>query len=189
MTWSAFRSAFSCRVLGGLSAPLMNGPGVEPARPEFPSPERRAFEGFAPLQSNTTYCPNQFFDVVLPHFPRGVVRLVGYVIYRTFAWSDREGRPMSEQHRVSYRELIEKAGISRGALKDAIKQAIQGNLLQCVHQGRPSQAGAEAESSVFELKWCDGEYCTDPTVFRGFFEGAGNRTYIPNQFFTRLLPS
>jgi hypothetical protein len=116
-----------------------------------------------------------------------VVRLVGYIVYRTFAWSDRDGRPMSEQDKVSYRELIEKAGISRGALKEAIEQAIRGNLLQCVRQGRPSQAGIDAESSVFELKWHDGEYCTDPASFQGFFEGAGNRTYIPNQFFTRVL--
>jgi hypothetical protein len=165
-------------------------PESQGARPELPSaPKQRQFEGFAPLQSNTTYCPNQFFDVVLPHFPRGVVRLVGYVIYRTFAWSDRDGRPMSEQHKVSYRELIEKAGISRGALKEAIEQAIRGNLLQCVQQGRPSQAGIEAESSVFELKWHDGEYSTDPASLQGFFEGTGNRTYIPNQFFTRLLPN
>jgi len=123
-------------------------------RPELLlTPKQMEFEGFAPLQSNTTYCPNQFFDVVLPHFSRGVVRLVGYVIYRTFAWSDRDGRPMSEQHKVSYRELIEKAGISRGALKEAIGEAIRGNLLLCIQQGRPSQAGADAESSVFELKW------------------------------------
>jgi len=58
---------------------------AEGAVPQLPPPERREFEGFAPLQSNTTYCPNQFYDVVLPNFPRGVVRLVGYVIYRTFA--------------------------------------------------------------------------------------------------------
>src|SRR3954468_7176828 len=105
---------------------------AQAAHPELtPSPDAPKFEGFAPLQSNTTYCPNQFFDVVLPHFSRGVVRLVGYVIYRTFAWSDRDGRPMSEQHKVSYREMVEKAGISRGALKEAIDHAIRGNLLQC----------------------------------------------------------
>jgi hypothetical protein len=168
----------------------MISPEAQGARLELPlAPKHPEFEGFAPLQSNTTYCPNQFFDVVLPHFPRGVLRLVGYVIYRTFAWSDRDGRPMSEQHKVSYRELIEKAGISRGALKEAIDQAMRGNLLQCVQQGRPSQAGAEAESSVFELKWHDGQYSTHPALFQGFFEGAGNRTYIPNQFFTRLLPN
>jgi hypothetical protein len=135
----------------------------------LPAPKHLEFEGFAPLQSNTTYCPNQFFDVVLPYFPRGVVRLVGYAIYRTFAWSGRDGRPMSEQHKVSYRELIEKAGISRGALKEAIEQAIRGNLLQCVKQGRASRAGIEAESSVFELKWHAGEYSSDPALFQGFF--------------------
>ena len=151
--------------------------------------ELRLFEGFAPLQSNTTYCPNQFFDVALPHFSRGVVRLVGYLIYRTFAWSDRDGRPISEQHRVSYRELIEEAGISRGALSEAIDEALRANFIVRLHEGRASQAGTEAESSVFELKWHAGEYSTDPALFQGFFEGAGNRTYIPNQFFTRLLPN
>ena len=95
------------------------------ADPELPpAPKHPQFEGFAPLQSNTTYCPNQFFDVVLPHFARGVVRLVGYVIYRTFAWSDRDGRPIGEQHKVSYRELIEEAGISRGALSEVIDEAL-----------------------------------------------------------------
>jgi hypothetical protein len=135
-------------------------------------------EGFAPLQSNT-YRPNQFFAVVLPHFPRGVVRLVGCAIYRTFAWSDRDGRPMSAQLKVSYRELIEKAGISRGALKEAIDQAILGNLLQCVQRGHPSQAGAEAESSVFEQSKYDREYSSDPALFQGFFEGSGTAPVSP----------
>lgn len=159
------------------------------AWPRSPTSEPSPFAGFAPLQSNTTYCPNQFFDLVLPHFSRGVVRLVGYIIYRTFAWSDRDGRPMNEQHRISYRELIEQAGISRGALREAIEEAVQANLIQRVRQGRAACAGAPAESSVFELKWHDGEYTTDPARFQGFFEGAGNRTHIPYQFFTRILPN
>jgi hypothetical protein len=146
------------------------------------------FAGFAPLQSNTTYCPNQFFDVVLPHFSRGVVRLVGYLIYRTFAWSDRNGRPMREQHQVSYRELIEQAGISRGALAQAIEDATRAHLIRRIRSGQAARAGAAAESSVFELMWHDGEYTADPAKFLGFFEGTGHRTYIPHQFFTRLLP-
>ena len=158
------------------------------ASPPSATSEPPPFAGFAALQSNTTYCPNQFFDLVLPHFSRGVVRLVGYVIYRTFAWSDRDGQPLNEQHPISYRELIEQAGISRGALRQAIEDAVQANLIQRVQHGRAACAGAAAESSVFELKWHDGEYTTDPARFRGFFEGVGNRTHIPNQFFTRLLP-
>ncbi|HVO45258.1 MAG TPA: hypothetical protein VMT29_02880 [Steroidobacteraceae bacterium] len=157
-------------------------------KPSAAAAEAAAFAGFAALQSNTTYCPNQFFDVVLPNFSRGVVRLVGYVLYRTFAWSDRDGRPMREQHQVSYRELIEQAGISRGALAQAIQEAIEANLLRCVRSGQAAAAGAPAASGVFEPNWNDGEYVTDPGKFQGFFEGAGHRTYIPNQFFTRLLP-
>jgi hypothetical protein len=117
-----------------------------------------------------------------------VVRLVGYLIYRTFAWSDRDGRPMREQHQVSYRELIEQAGISRGALAQAIEDATRAHLIRRIRSGQAARAGAAAESSVFELMWHDGEYTADPAKFLGFFEGAGHRTYIPNQFFTRLLP-
>src|SRR5258705_13373390 len=73
---------------------------------------------------------------------------------------------MREQHQVSYRELIEQAGISRGALRKAIHQAIRGNLLQCVRAGRASQAGIDAESSIFELKWHAGSYSSDPGMFR-----------------------
>lgn len=158
------------------------------ASPPSATSEPPPFAGFAALQSNTTYCPNQFFDLVLPHFSRGVVRLVGYIIYRTFAWSDRDGRPINEQHPISYRELIEHAGISRGALRQAIDEAERANLIYRVRQGQAACAGAAAESSVFELKWHDGEYTADPARFQGFFEGVGNRTHIPNQFFTRLLP-
>src|SRR6267142_6675818 len=95
----------------------MTYPEAQGARPELPpAPKHSEFEGFAPLQSNTTYSPNQFFDVVLPHFPRGVVRLVGYIIYRTFAWSDRDGRPMSEQHK-SVVSGTDREGISTPVLR------------------------------------------------------------------------
>ena len=125
---------------------------------------------------------------MLPHFPRGVVRLVGYLIYRTFGWSDRDGRPMREQHQVSNREPIGRAGISRGAPRQAIHEAIRANLAQCVRLGQTARLGWRADSSAFELKRHDGQYTTDPVKFEGFFEGAGHRTYISHQFLTRLLP-
>jgi hypothetical protein len=149
-----------------------------------------AFLGFDSPQSNTTYCPNQFFDVVLPHYSRGVVRISGYLLYKTLAWNDGDGRPFQETHAVSYRELIEKAGVSRGALKEALKEAERGNFIRRVKQGHAWGAKQDAESSEFELKWsADPEYVKDPKRFQGFHEGPGNRTYIPNQFFTWLLPN
>lgn len=167
-----------------------------PPKPKITNPEwlprpkeSEEFFGFAQPESNTTYTPNQFFDVCLPHYSRGVVRLVGYIIYQTFAWSDRNGRPISEKHQVTYQQLIGKAGISRGALAEAISEAVNGNFIT-IKRGRPDKAGKQGESTLFELKWsADPEYVKNPRQFKGFFEGIGNRTYIPNQFFTRILPN
>ena len=74
----------------------------------------KAFAGFATPTSNTTFTPNQFFDVCLRYHSRGVVRLVAYLIRQTLGWCDANGQPLHERVQVSYRELIEKAGISRG---------------------------------------------------------------------------
>ena len=73
------------------------------------------FEGFEPLTANFIYCPNQFFDVCLPHYSRGVVRLVGYILYRTLRWRDQDGNPCEENIPVPYADLVSEAGISRRA--------------------------------------------------------------------------
>ncbi|MFX9031543.1 hypothetical protein ABTN13_20795, partial [Acinetobacter baumannii] len=71
----------------------------------------QAFQGYAPPTSSTTYTPNQFFDVVLPRASRGCLRLVAYLIRKTLGWSDEHGNPQNPEATVTYRELIEKAGI------------------------------------------------------------------------------
>jgi hypothetical protein len=148
------------------------------------------FAGFAPPTSNTTYTPNQFFDVCLPHASRGTVRLVGYLIRKTLGWCDAQGHPQNERHAVSYAEFIEDAGISRAMIRGAIDEAVKGHFILCVESPRAKKAGQPATSGRYELKWDErGEYMKDPKQFRGFFAGEGNRTYIPNQFFDDLLPS
>src|SRR5579872_2736600 len=92
------------------------------------------FLGFQPPTSNTTYTPNQFFDVCLRHGSRGVVRLVAYLIRKTLGWCDANGNPQEEQIRASYRELIEKAGISRGMLRRALNEAVSASLIECVKE-------------------------------------------------------
>lgn len=84
----------------------------------------QAFQGFKLPTSSTTYTPNQFFDVVLPHASRGCLRLVAYIIRKTLGWSDEHGNPQNPNAHVTYRELIENAGISRGAIKEAIAEAM-----------------------------------------------------------------
>ncbi|MDI1314746.1 MAG: hypothetical protein PSV43_21460, partial [Prosthecobacter sp.] len=88
-----------------------------------PSPAVSTFQGFRPPSSNTTYTPNQFFDVVIPHFSRGVVRIVGYLIRKTLGWCDANGNPQEEEIEASYGELEHKAGISRDMIRNALDDA------------------------------------------------------------------
>lgn len=143
-----------------------------------------AFCGYAPPTSSTIYTPNQFFDVVLPNASRGCLRLVAYVIRKTLGWSDEHGNPQNPEAHVSYRELIECAGISRGALKPAIDEALSKRYIDCLRFGQPHRPGEEGFSALYSLRWNSSEdYVADPEKFDGFYSGNGNLTYIPNQFF------
>lgn len=149
-----------------------------------------AFRGYAPPTSSTTYTPNQFFDVVLPHASRGCLRLVAYLIRKTLGWSDEEGNPQNPEAFVSYRELIERAGISRGAIKDAIQEALDKRFIQCLRFGQPHRPNEEGFSALYSLKWDEREvYIADPDEFDGFFAGNGNLTHIPNDFFDYTIPN
>src|SRR5262249_10153363 len=92
----------------------------------------RPFAGFQSPTSNTTYTPNQFFDVVLATASRGAARLVAYLIRQTLGWSDADGRPQEAQVVVSYRELEEKAGIAQSKIRPALDEALQAHFIQCV---------------------------------------------------------
>jgi hypothetical protein len=148
------------------------------------------FPGFAAPTSNTTFTPNQFFDVCLRYNSRGVVRLVAYLIRQTLGWCDANGNPLHERVRVSYRELVDKAGISRGLIRKSLDEAIGSHFIECVQSGKAATAYSKGENAHYQLRWDSrSEYIKDPTDFRGFFEGEGNRTDIPNQFFDCVIPN
>jgi hypothetical protein len=145
--------------------------------------------GFALPTSNTTYTPNQFFDVCLPNGSRGCVRLVALLIRKTLGWCDAHGRPQAEQFALSYADF-EAAGISRSMVKPAVAEALKGRFIRCVLPPRSKGRGDAGLTALFELNWDErGQYQKDPKAFRGFFAGEGNRTYIPNQFFDRVVAS
>lgn len=150
----------------------------------------QAFQGYAPPTSSTTYTPNQFFDVVLPRASRGCLRLVAYLIRKTLGWSDEHGNPQNPEATVTYRELIERAGIGRGRIKEAIEEAIENRYINCLRFGQPHKAGEEGFSALYSLRWDEREnYVTDAGDFDGFFAGNGNLTHIPNDFFDYTIPN
>src|SRR4051812_12690658 len=105
------------------------------------------FSGFALPTSNTTYTPNQFFDVCLRHQSRGVVRLVGYMIRKTLGWCDQHGNPLQETINVPYSELEKKAGLGHSMIRESLDQAEHGGFINCVREGQASSrlnSGASA---------------------------------------------
>jgi len=148
----------------------------------------KSFTGFHPPTSNTTYTPNQFFDVCLPHCSRGTLRLIGFMLRKTLGWCDANGNPQHEQVLISYNELIKNSRIGRTMIRQSIDEAEGGNFIKCLRKGQIATAGNAGVSALYELKWDDGgEYTADPKKFKGFFSGQGNRTYIPNEFFDITL--
>jgi len=85
---------------------------------------------------------------------------------------------------------LEKAGLARGAIRNALDEAVGAHFIRCLREAQPSLRDKTAISGVYELKWDErSEYIKDPSQFRGFFSGEGNRTYIPNEFFDVVIPS
>ena len=152
-------------------------------------PVEQSFRGFEPLTANYVYCPNQFFDVCLPNCSRGAVRIVAYVLRQTLGWLDRKGNPIQQEISVSYRELIEKAGVSRGAIGPSLKEAVDAGFLTCIQKGSPHVRGETARTATYRLRWDQtGEYQRNDKRLTGFFAGEGHRTPVPNAFFDQIVP-
>lgn len=109
------------------------------------------FSGFAAPTSNTTFTPNQFFDVCVPNYSRGVVRLVGFLIRQALGWCDADGNPQHERIRLAeelgFRATLESQIGTGGAdillERDDLRIAVEisvttgvshelGNLLKCL---------------------------------------------------------
>ena len=150
--------------------------------------DQETFQGFTPLTANFLYCPNQFFDVCLSQCNnRGLVRVVAYVLRQQLGWVDKNGDLIHKDVSVSYDDLIQKAGVSNGAIGDAINAAVSLGFLRCLQQPKPHARQQTAQNGIYELCWDrTGQYVTDLKAFQGFYVG-GHFTPIPNQFFDHVL--
>lgn len=152
--------------------------------------EEGKFAGFEVPDASFIWCPNQFFDTCLVNNSRGVVRLVGYVLYETLKWINEDGEPNIQDVSVPFTNLICDAGVSRGAVRLALESAENANFIELVEKGRAKSVGDCGVATRVKLKWsASDEYTRNPSEFDGFFARRGNRTQIPHSFFTWALPS
>ena len=157
---------------------------------DAPSHPQRHFRGFEPLTANYIYCPNQFLDICLPNCSRGAVRIVAHLLRQTLGWLDENGQPINEQVQVTYRDLIEKAGVSRGAIGPAIEEAVRVGFIRVCSAGQSNAAGQSSRSAKYALQWSGGSaFAKSVDEFDGFFVGEGHRTPIPNAFFDEIIPT
>ena len=164
------------------------------------------FPGFADFRSNVTFVPIQFFTVVIPNSSLGTIRIVGYMLRKVLGWVDEHGDPTCERLAFSYEELVNKAGVSRSAVVDAIEEAVEGRFLRRLPPAKGQNGRNQVEGAVYTLCWDSADQIThDPAKFAGFYypeamvveERNGNqvvrrpkaaRKNIPNAYFDYLLP-
>lgn len=148
------------------------------------------FLGFHPPTSNVTGTPNQLFDVLMPRCSGPAFKVLCYMIRRTLGWTDAFGNPQEEQLSITHSQISAKAGVSSAHIRVALQELIALHAIECLREPQPSTKGATPVVGLYQLKWDPrGEYLTDPKKFRGFFDGEGYFTYIPNQYFDDIVPS
>lgn len=115
---------------------------------------------------------------------------MAYILRQTLGWLDVNGKPLQQDIVVSYRDLIQRAGVSRGAISPALKEAVDSGFLVCRKQGSAKSVGDHGQSGAYTLRWnSESVYTTQLQEFSGFYVGEGHRTPIPNAFFDELIVS
>lgn len=145
--------------------------------------EETSFPGFEPFDANFLFCPNQFFDVCLPNNSRNVNRVVAYLLFQTLGFRDKYGNPIRENIPIAYDEFVERAKISRGAIRPALDAAYDRKFLL-------ANKSTNSRTATFRLRWSESDtYIADSNLFDGFFAGTGCRSPMPQQYFTQIVPN
>ena len=96
-----------------------------------------------------------------------MVRIVAYILRQTIGWLDKDGMPINQQIKVSYRDLIEKAGVSRGAIGPAIQRAVAMGFIECRIEGKSKTEGQTSQTAEYAIRWDEGGDYTISTIDRG----------------------
>jgi len=163
----------------------------EPQKQVKPTTATRppVFLGFQPPTSNVTGTPNQLFDVLMPLCSGPAYKVLCYMIRRTLGWTDAFGNPQEEELAIAHSQIIAKAGVSSAHVRGALDELLELRAIECLRAPQAPTKGNPPVVGLYQLKWDSrSEYITDPKHFRGFFDGDGNFTYIPNQYFDEIVP-
>lgn len=110
------------------------------------------------------------------------------MLRETLGWLDKQGNPRRQDIEISFRDFIEKAGVSRGAIGKAIQDAVAGGFIECKQSASKKTAAGAGQSGSYSLRWnTNGPYTKSMNEFTGFYTGEGNRTSVPNQFFDAIV--
>ena len=150
-----------------------------------------SFTGYPAPISNYTYTPNQFFDVVLPYYSRGAVRLCAYMIRQALGWCGTLGNPQEGRNiAVSQKIGMLAANVGREAIGPAIKELIEGRVIVCVRE--PLLSGPRGErAGLYALRWDtrpmsnpEGAYVSNPGEFNGFYDDGNSScmTRVPDVY-------
>ena len=152
--------------------------------------KQKDFDGFERPDASFIMCPNEFLDLVVPNQSLGCIRLVAFVLYETLRWINEDGTPNTQEIEFSFNDLVNKAGISRGAASMAKQEAIDANFLDVVEAGVAKGKGVKGRKTTVRLKWGQNNGpVSSIDRFDGFFSGTGNFTALPHSYFTKILPS
>ncbi len=148
----------------------------------------KSFDGFEHYSATFVFCPNAYLDYCVNHFDRGVVRLVGHVLYQTLRCLDSEGNPVAQTIACSTSSIVADAGVSRGSFRGSIDRSLTANFVECVTQPEKKSHASSGKVGEYRLCWSE----VDPKSnqeFSGFYKGSGYRTPMPHAFYTQVLPN
>lgn len=151
-----------------------------------------AFSGFKHFVANFIEVPNEFFDIALRLLNGPSLKVLGYLLYRTFGWKDEHGNPIyCDEVTITSSELSTSAGVGERHVNRSLKTLIQYNFIECIREPRKATKGRRALSGIYKVKYAPlgTPYTKDVAHFRGFYSGAGNYTRMPEEFFSYVLPT
>ncbi len=149
------------------------------------------FGGFEYPDANCIFCPNQLFDLALSSLSTvHEWRLLCYVIHETLSTLDRNGVPVRQDIEISRNELHREARIGRQEITATIDSLVRLGFFAHVSEPVPNSNTGKGKARTFRLAWDlpAASYTKNLDYFHGFFAGEGNRTAIPKDFFTKVVP-